>query len=53
MTWPILINLIGLTVLVSGMLLLIWSLARAGVSALGLGLLIAGFLIQLVGAFME
>jgi hypothetical protein len=53
MTWPILINLVGLGVLVSGILLLIWSLARAAVSVVGVGLLIAGFLLQILAAFIE
>ena len=53
MTWPIGINLVGLAVLVSGILLLIWSLARAAVSVVGVGLLIAGFLLQILAAFIE
>jgi cytochrome bd-type quinol oxidase subunit 2 len=54
MTWPIFINLVGLGVLVSGILLLIWSLSnRKEVSAVGVGLLIAGFLLQILAAFIE
>ena len=54
MTWSMRINLLGLSVMVSGMLLLIWSLAhRKEVTAVGVGLLIAGFLIQLLAAFIE
>jgi len=33
--------------------LLIWSLARAAVSVVGVGLLIAGFLLQILAAFIE
>jgi hypothetical protein len=39
--------------MVAGILLLIWSLACAEVSAVGVGLLIAGFLLQILAAFIE
>jgi hypothetical protein len=52
MAWSAWINLLGFGVLVIGILLLIWSLSRAQVSAVGLALLIAGFLLQLLAAFM-
>ena len=47
MTWHV-INLTGLGLLFLGILLLIWSLFRGGVSVLGLGLVIVGFLIEVV-----
>jgi hypothetical protein len=43
----------GFGVLVIGILLLIWSLSRGNVSAFGLALLTAGFLLQLLAAFIE
>jgi len=53
MTWSVGINLFGLGVLVIGILLLIWSLARKEVSAVGLALLITGVLLQILAAFIE
>ena len=53
MTWSVGINLFGFGVLVIGILLLIWSLAHKGVSAVGLALLITGFLLQILAAFIE
>jgi hypothetical protein len=53
MIWSGWINLGGFGVLVIGILLLIWSLSRGNVSAFGLALLTAGFLLQLLAAFIE
>jgi hypothetical protein len=47
------INSLGFAVVVTGIILLIWSLYRGQVSAVGLGLLIAGFLLQIIAAFIE
>jgi hypothetical protein len=53
MTWSVWINLFGLIFLVTGILLLIWSLFRKYVSTLGLALATLGFLLELLAAFME
>jgi hypothetical protein len=50
MTWSGGINLFGFGILVTGTLLLIWSLARGDVSAVGLGILIAWLVLQLLAA---
>jgi hypothetical protein len=53
MAWSGWVNLFGFGVLITGILLLIWSLSRGNVSTVGLALLIAGFLVQLVAAFID
>ena len=53
MTWASWVNMFGFGVLVLGILLLIWSLSEGNVSPVGLALLIAGFLVQLVAAFID
>jgi hypothetical protein len=45
-------NLVGYGLLAAGVLFLIWSLVRGSVSVLGLALLIAGLLLQLLKWFM-
>jgi hypothetical protein len=47
------INLVGLGVLITGILLMIWSLSRSGISSVGLALMISGFLLQLAAAFFK
>jgi hypothetical protein len=53
MPWSLWINLFGLIFLLTGILLLIWSLFRKYVSTLGLALVILGFFLELLAAFME
>jgi len=53
MTWPILINWLGLAVLVAGLILLIRGVAREYLSRLGAALFIIGFVIQLLSASIE
>jgi hypothetical protein len=53
MPWSLWIHLFGLIFLLTGILLLIWSLFRKYVSSLGLALVILGFLLELLAAFME
>ena len=53
MTWPALLNLVGYSIGFLGVLLLIWSLLKQGVSLVGLALLAAGFLLQVTVGFME
>jgi hypothetical protein len=52
MTWSLFVNLTGYGAMFVGIILLIWSLARKEVSVLGLGLLIAGFIVHLFAAFV-
>ena len=47
------VNLLGFGVLIAGILLLIWTLYRAQVSAVGVALLISGFLLQIAAAFIK
>jgi hypothetical protein len=53
MTWSFLIQWAGYGVILVGILFLIWSLLRKGVSVLGVGLMIAGFLLLILAAFLE
>jgi hypothetical protein len=55
MAWSVGINLLGFGIVVIGALLLIWSLlARRGeITAVGVGFLISGFLLQILAAFIE
>jgi hypothetical protein len=53
MTWPALLNMAGYSIGLLGILLLIWSLLKQGVSLLGLGLLAAGFLLLLIAGFLQ
>ena len=53
MIWPDLLHLVGYSVGVLGIVLLIWSLLKQGVSMIGLMLLIAGFLVLVISGFME
>jgi len=52
MTWSLFVNLTGYGAMFVGIILLVWSLARKEVSVLGLGLLIAGFIVHLLAAFV-
>ena len=52
MTWSLFVNLAGYGAMFVGIILLIWSLARKEVSVLGMGLLIAGFIVHLLAAFI-
>ncbi len=53
MNSPVSLNTVGFAVIVIGILLLIWSLYRKAVSVLGVVLLIVGFVIQIIAAFLE
>ena len=48
MTWLDWTNLVAYAALAAGVLFLIWSLVRGSVSVLGLALLIAGLLLELL-----
>jgi hypothetical protein len=52
MTWPAILNMGGYGIGLLGILLLIWSLLKQGVSVLGLGLLMVGFLLLVIAAFL-
>ena len=52
MTWSLFANLAGYGAMFVGIILLIWSLARKEVSVLGLGILIDGFIVQLLAEFI-
>jgi hypothetical protein len=53
MTWPDWITLAGLGGYLAGIVLVIWSLFQGGVLVLGVALMIAGYLLQLLGAFID
>jgi hypothetical protein len=53
MTWPALLNVVGYSIGLLGILLLIWSLLKQGVSLLGVALLAAGFLLVVIVGFMR
>jgi hypothetical protein len=53
MTCPDWITLAGLGGLLAGIVLVIWSLFQGGVSVLGLALMIAGYLLQMLGAYVD
>ena len=50
--WLDWINLVAYGLLAAGVLFLIWSLVRGSVSVIGLALLIAGLLLELLAWFM-
>jgi len=52
MTWLDWTSLVAYGLLIAGVLFLIWSLVRGSVSVLGLGLLIAGLLLELLAWFL-
>jgi hypothetical protein len=53
MTWPALLNVVGYSIGLLGILLLIWSLLKQGVSLLGVALLAAGFLLVVIVGPMQ
>jgi hypothetical protein len=53
MAWPALLNMEGYSIGLLGIVLLIWSLLKQGVSLLKVGLLAAGFLLLLIAGFLR
>ena len=53
MRWSILLNLAGYGLGLVGILLVIWSLLKQGVSLIGIALVTAGYLLVLIVGFVE
>ena len=53
MTWSDWITFTGIVFILAGIVLVIWSLFQGGVLVLGVALMIAGYLLQLLGAFVD
>ena len=53
MRWPTLLNMVGYSLGLVGMLLVIWSLLKQGVSLIGIALVTAGYLLVLIVGFVE
>ena len=53
MRWPTLLNMVGYGLGLVGMLLVIWSLLKQGVSLLGIALVTAGYLLLVIVGFIQ
>ena len=53
MRWPTLLNMAAYSLGLVGILMVIWSLLKQGVSLIGIALVTAGYLLLLIAGFIQ